>query len=106
MKSGSGGKNRIFCYDCMPSNSDRNIRRKQRYDLLQKFSDKIKLERGCDICGYNKCPNALEWHHTDDNKDDSPAVSIHYSVERYLSEIKKCDLLCANCHREKHYLIK
>lgn len=100
---GSGGGNRVFCYECMPSTSDRNERRKQRYDLLLQYSTKIKLERGCDVCGYNKCAAALEWHHDNDDKDAAPAISIHYSINRYVEETKKCDLLCANCHREKHY---
>lgn len=26
-----------------------------------------------------------------------------YSVERMLVEIKKCDVICANCHCIKHY---
>ena len=26
--------------------------------------------------------------------------------KKYLEEIKKCELLCANCHRETHEMIE
>lgn len=99
-QKGRGGSNRIFCYDCMPSCSDRNTRKKLRYNLLMAYSNKLKLERGCDRCGYNKCAKALEWHHPDNNKTKEPAVLLHRSIEAYLQETNKCILLCANCHRE------
>lgn len=99
---GSGGTNRIFCYECMPFNSDRKIRSKQRYELFKKYSEKMKLERGCDKCGYKKCSKALEWHHPNSNKDGDPSELLHYSLKKYIEEIKKCQLLCANCHREEH----
>ena len=101
-QQGSGGSNRIFCYDCMPSNSNRAIRNKQRYDLLVNYSNKLKLERGCDKCGYNKCAKALEWHHPGADKDKDPASLLHISLDRYMAEVDKSILLCANCHREKH----
>lgn len=101
-QKGSGGSNRIFCYDCMPSCSDRSVRNKMRYNLLMAYSNQLKLERGCDKCGYKKCAKALEWHHPNGDKDKDPAVLLHKSLGAYLEEIKKCNLLCANCHREEH----
>lgn len=101
-QKGSGGSNRIFCYDCMPTNSNRSIRNKQRSALLLSFSNKIKLERGCDKCGYNKCATALEWHHPNNDKDGDPSVLLRRSLNKYLEEIEKCELLCSNCHREEH----
>jgi len=29
---------------------------------------KYKLDKGCQICGYNKCAAAIEFHHLDSNK--------------------------------------
>ena len=103
-RNGRGGHNRTFCYECLPLNKDRNKRNQARYELLAKYSNKIKLSRGCDLCGYDKCAQALEWHHIDPNKDNDPSVAIRYSLNRYLYEIDKCTLLCANCHREEHHL--
>ena len=104
---GSGGHNRDFCYECLPViKGDRNARSKQRRALLAVYSDKVKLERGCKVCGYNKCAKALEWHHPNSDKDADPSVLLKTSLKHYLQEIEKCELLCANCHREEHERIK
>lgn len=60
---------------------------------------------GCEICGYNKCVLALEFHHTDPSKKEF-TVSKHSSTifdDRIKGELDKCEMLCANCHREVHY---
>ena len=57
----------------------------------------------CALCGYNRCNDALDLHHLNpDEKDfdisDRPCISW----DRTSIEMKKCILLCANCHREVH----
>lgn len=105
-QTGSGGHNRIFCYECLPIISDRAERNRARYNLLVRYSHKLKLNRGCDRCGYNKCAAALEWHHPNQDKDGDPSSLLRSSLNKYLEEIKKCELLCANCHREEHFKIE
>jgi len=58
----------------------------------------------CMKCGYNKYPEVLEFHHKDPSqKDFNVSKKGHCrSWERVKQEIGKCDLLCANCHRELH----
>ena len=57
----------------------------------------------CKICGYNKCVNALEFHHRDPSeKSFSIGTSGGKSYSSLTEEMKKCDLVCANCHREIH----
>jgi 5-methylcytosine-specific restriction endonuclease McrA len=58
----------------------------------------------CQLCGYHKCAEALEFHHChNDRKDFSISNSGHSrSWARVKDEIEKCVLLCANCHREVH----
>jgi hypothetical protein len=58
----------------------------------------------CQKCGYNKCMEALEFHHLEKNeKEESPSyVIMRWSWERAKKELEKCILLCANCHREIH----
>ncbi len=64
--------------------------------------DEIKLAAGCKMCGYNKCAAALEFDHRDPlTKSFAVGAGILKSMKRLLDEIKKCDVLCANCHREK-----
>jgi len=61
----------------------------------------------CEVCGYNKCHDALEFHHLDpDEKDFGIGCGNTYSWERTKSELDKCIMLCANCHREEHFRIK
>lgn len=58
----------------------------------------------CQICGYNKCIEALEFHHIDSlQKDFNISAKGHSrSWVRVKAEIEKCMLVCANCHREIH----
>jgi hypothetical protein len=66
------------------------------------FQKKYKNE--CSQCGYNKNSIALDFHHLDKNKKDFK-ISEHYNLPEkdLLKEIKKCIVLCANCHRIEHY---
>lgn len=64
----------------------------------------VELGGGCcQKCGYDKCRNALEFHHLDPSKKDFE-ISRKYnkSWEAVKAEIAKCILVCANCHREIH----
>ncbi len=58
----------------------------------------------CQICGYDRCPEALEFHHRDETGKDFGISDKGYtrSWSRIKQEIEKCLLLCANCHREVH----
>lgn len=62
----------------------------------------------CSICGYNKCLDALEFHHIDgSNKDFGLSQRGNTrSWEKVKQELDKCILLCSNCHRELHFKIK
>ncbi len=58
----------------------------------------------CEACGYDRCIDALEFHHTDPAQKDFSISSKGYtrSWERVKAELNKCAMLCANCHRELH----
>src|SRR5512138_792082 len=62
----------------------------------------------CQSCGYDRCLEALEFHHLDDKEKDFSISNRGYtrSWARVKSEIGKCVLLCANCHRELHARLK
>ena len=59
----------------------------------------------CSKCGYDKTPTALELHHIKDKKINFSINKRLHSIsdlEDYLKEeLDKCDVLCANCHREE-----
>ena len=56
----------------------------------------------CQICGWNKDPYVLEFHHKDDNKEFGLAQKMNISWEKMKTEALKCELLCSNCHQQKH----
>ena len=62
----------------------------------------------CQICGYNKCPEALEFHHLGSGGKDFGISDKGYtkSWSKIKAELDKCILLCSNCHREIHHNIK
>lgn len=72
-------------------------RTKQR--IVQAFDNK------CGICGYNKCNDALDLHHLDPSKKEFSLGKIRanpISWTKIVNELRKCILICANCHREVH----
>ena len=58
----------------------------------------------CENCGYNRCIEALEFHHLDpEQKDFQFSGNGHCkSWTRVKAELDKCILVCSNCHREIH----
>ena len=54
--------------------------------------------------GYNRSINGLEFHHIDPTKKEFGLSQIRLCKmnEKIKKELDKCDLLCANCHRELH----
>jgi hypothetical protein len=56
----------------------------------------------CVICGYDRHPCALAFHHLDPSTKRMPvsANGISYALKTLRAEAKKCVLLCSNCHAE------
>jgi hypothetical protein len=75
------------------------------YNRSRAKLDQLIAERGgrCECCGYNKCKEALQWHHIDpDVKEFSISSNRGSNIEKLRAETAKCQLLCANCHAETH----
>lgn len=77
-----------------------DIRKKEGKEEWNTFKRTLK----CTVCGFAHTA-ALDFHHVDPSKKE-------YSVNRLISnkqfvkayeEIKKCIVLCANCHRIHHH---
>lgn len=90
-------------------NKNRVIRTKQirkwQDEQIKKFKEykAFLAKKGCIICGYNKCIRALDFHHIN-GKDKSFRLSLirGKSWKTILEEIKKCIMVCKNCHTEIH----
>lgn len=85
---------------------------KKNYNRVKNRRQKLKemgveyLGGKCVICGYNKSIWALDYHHRNPNEKDFNISSYgNLAWEKIKKELDKCDLLCANCHREVHHNI-
>lgn len=91
------GRHHHYCKICLATyQADRWRDRKKKA---------IELMGGkCSKCGYCRNYAALEFHHLDPSqKDFDFNVGRRRSWNKLIVEIKKCVLLCSNCHKEEHY---
>ena len=82
--------------------------RSRIWDKKRKAEKKIKalllLGSKCSICGYDKCSDAIDFHHRNPLEKDETLKNLWAQKwETIENEIKKCVLLCSNCHREHHW---
>ena len=77
--------------------------KKIKYDLISEHINNIKIEKGCGHCGYDENPIALDFHHLDKLLKEKNVSSYWRTswaqFKQIEDEIKKCEVLCANCHR-------
>ena len=77
-------------------------------DVIAKAREKktwaVALLGGCcSRCGYKKSNWALQFHHVDPTEKDKTFSSmLGWSKVRITTELKKCILVCSNCHAEIH----
>jgi transposase-like protein len=93
VRSGTGGR-----YRCKRCRSEAVTARRRRVKRL------LIEEAGgrCVLCGYDRFPGALQFHHLDP-AEKSFALSVQgvaRSLEKARAEAAKCVLMCANCHAE------
>jgi predicted HNH restriction endonuclease len=76
----------------------RTRERRRRYKLKA-----LELLGGkCKKCGYNKCIKALTFHHLGGKDASVSRLSCRSGWKTIEEEIKKCIILCLNCHMELH----
>ena len=76
-----------------------NSIKRRRTNLKKVFHSK------CCLCGFNAIPEALEFHHVNPAEKSfgiSSSNAATKSLNSQLEEMKKCILVCANCHRGIH----
>ena len=59
----------------------------------------------CQCCGYDKCKDALAFHHVDPTKKELGFGGLRANPQNWdttVQELKKCILVCHNCHSEIH----
>lgn len=85
---------------------------KQKYvDKAKKYRaksvewfQKLKSTLSCEICGDTRFW-VLDFHHIDPLQKEGNLSNMVRSVskDKILKELKKCKILCSNCHRDLHY---
>lgn len=101
----------VYCIECRrdidkesygkPARKDALARSKQeRQAKLRKFLRRVKA-KGCSKCG-EKEPCTIDFHHIKDKKFDIAFGVNRYGFSVIKDEMRKCVLVCANCHRKIH----
>lgn len=77
--------------------------RRKTKTALQARVSALKTSIGCVDCGYSEHPVALDFDHVDGDKVSGIAALVTRLAPwpEILSEIAKCEVRCANCHRIK-----
>ena len=92
-----------WCIDCY-QNVGRE-RRKKNWELAFKHFG----GRKCQHCGIESDQPIYDLHHKDPSEKDA-SIAILFAKKHWkkdiLPEVKKCMLLCANCHRIEHERIR
>ena len=116
---------RKYCLKCSPfgSGNTRKLEVKPLSNLSKKERDAIKYKKwqqkarkerkkklvktfggSCPFCKYDRCYKSFDFHHVDPSKKDS-AISMFGMLSKWdkiIQEVKKCIMVCSNCHREIH----
>lgn len=92
----------VYDPDYFQKTKDKYLKRhKKNKQRLKEMVDKLK-ELPCTDCGQTFPTECMDFDHRDpEEKSDNVGtmVSNGQGTQRILDEIKKCDLVCANCHR-------
>ena len=105
-----------YCKSCVQKasliNWDNNRERysegvKQRKLLKSQKLNEYKNNCSCKKCGESR-NHLLDFHHIDPTKKKFGVASgpHNHSWKDIKNEIKKCIVLCSNCHRDFHFLQK
>ena len=75
----------------------------ERYQRRYLWFNAWKTNKGCSVCGYNKYSGSLDMHHVDNNKEFGiGGAASCMAFKRLWNEMKKCIVICKNCHYELH----
>jgi len=104
------GRQRKFCSTrCKnqhTNNKHQNYKAQQERGQIRRIELIDMLGGACSKCGYNRNYAALCFHHKDESTKEFKITireCSNHSMDHLLNEVKKCTLLCHNCHMEEHY---
>jgi hypothetical protein len=90
-------------YYCTEGAKQKRNSYKRRDNKQFRFKLKTLFGGKCSICNYNRCLEALDFHHKNPNEKDLDVSQLaNQSKQRAIAEANKCILVCSNCHDEIH----
>lgn len=96
-------KNTRCCHKCW--NKKQREMNPKYIKLKRDYVDSFK-DKPCADCGVQYPPYVMDFDHRDPTEKKfavSKMVLRRCKLQDIASEIAKCDLVCANCHRERHH---
>lgn len=102
-----------YCSECMKlyrkehyqaNKVDYTNRSRTQQKFLREFVARVKRRFCCSVCG-EKRYWVLDFHHEGVVEKDSEVTKLTSfgSIKRLKAEMRKCKILCANCHRDEHF---
>lgn len=106
----SGKQN--YCKDCMKIRSINSYRKHKKEYFLRaydrnKFIDNLintAKDRPCTDCGVKYPPYVMDFDHIESLSKLNKISTMRrrkMAIEKIRTEMGKCELVCANCHRER-----
>jgi hypothetical protein len=100
-KGTKDGLNRL-CKECASKKGkEYYVDNKEQYFNRRKWFFELKKGLKCEVCGFSH-PAALDFHHIDPSQKKFGISINKHNKKEVLEEIKKCKILCSNCHRIEH----
>lgn len=102
------GKCSLLCSNC---HAEKHCDSKGKHTVMKKTWLQGIQKLVCEECGYkNNNLASLDFHHKSENKEfllsDVFGRRVTVSVGSILEEMDKCEVLCRNCHRLRHFDIE
>ena len=99
------------CKECMTISSKKHYEDNKPHKLnLANIRNRRQKKKAVDLLGgqchdchgkFHQC--VYDFHHVDDTKEMNPSYALTMSWNNAVKELEKCILLCANCHRLRHF---
>ena len=75
-----------------------------RKKAIRQWLNEYKESHPCTDCNVNYPAYVMDFDHTRDKLYNISALINSSSMTKIKAEIAKCELVCANCHRQRTYL--